>query len=51
LMMGLNGQLKFNSPLEGKNIVKVLPTGEKDKLMILEEEAVATIRLIHTKEE
>ena len=51
LVMSLGGQLKFNSPLEGKDIVKVFPTGEKDKLMILEEEAVTTIRLIHTKEE
>ena len=51
LVMSLNGQLKFNGTLEGKNIVKVLPGGEKDKLMIFEEEAVTTIRLIHTKEE
>lgn len=51
LVMSLGGQLKFNRPLEGKDIVKVFPTGEKDKLMILEEEAVTTIRLIHTKEE
>ncbi len=51
LVMSLGGQLKFNSPLEGKDIVKIMPTGEKDKLMVLEEEAVSTIRLIHTKEE
>ena len=51
LMMSLGGQLKFNSPLEGKDIVKIMPAGEKDKLMVLEKEAVSTIQLIRTKEE
>jgi len=51
LVMGLNGQLKFNSPLEDINILSVMPVGEKNAFMILEEEAVKTIRLVHTKEE
>lgn len=51
LVMGLNGQLKFNSPLEGANILELMPVGEKNALMILEEETVKTIRFVHTKEE
>ena len=51
LMMSLSGQLKFNSPLDGVRISSVMPVGEKNALMILEEEAVKTIRFIHTKEE
>jgi len=51
LVMGLNGQLKFNSPLEGANILELMPVGEKNALMILEEETVKTIRFVHTEEE
>ncbi len=51
LVMGLNGQLKFNSPLEDANILELMPVGEKNALMILEEETVKTIRFVHTKEE
>ena len=51
LMMSLSGQLRFNSPLDGVSISSVMPVGEKNALMILEEEAVKTIRFIHTKEE
>ena len=51
LVMGLNGQLKFNSQLEGANIFELMPVGEKNALMILEEETVKTIRFVHTKEE
>ncbi len=51
LVMGLNGQLKFNSPLEETNILELMPVGEKNALMILEEETVKTIRFVHTKEE
>jgi len=51
LMMSLDEQLKFNSPLDGVSILSVMPVGEKNALMILEEEAVKTIRFIHTKEE
>lgn len=51
LMMGLNGQLKFNGTLEGTHISKIVPTGEKNAIMVLEDETVKTIRFVHTKEE
>ena len=51
LVMGLNGQLKFNGPFEGANILELMPVGEKNALMILEEETVKTIRFVHTEEE
>lgn len=51
LVMGLNGRLKFNGLLEGAQISTLMPVGEKDALMILEDETVKTIRFVHTKEE
>lgn len=51
LVMALDGNLMFNGLLEGMSVREIMPTGDKDKLMILEEEAVSTIQLVHTKEE
>lgn len=51
LMMGLNGQLKFNGSLGDISISSMMPVGEKNALMVFEEEAVKTIRFVHTKEE
>jgi len=51
LVMNLSGALKFNSPLEGFTITDIMPTGEKDKLIVFGETDVSTIRMIHTKEE
>lgn len=51
LVMGLDGKLKFNGSFEGRNVCEVMAVGEKDMLMLLENEAVTTIRLIRTKEE
>lgn len=51
LVMGLDGALKYNGSFEGRSICDVMPVGEKDKLMLFENDAVTTIRLVHTKEE
>lgn len=51
LVMNLNGTLKFNRSLEGRNIREIMPVGEKDKLMIFEEDTVTTVQMIHAKEE
>lgn len=51
VMMGLDGTLKFNGLFDGRNVCEIMSAGEKDKLILFEEEAVTTIRLIHTKEE
>jgi len=51
LVMGLNGRLKFNGSFEGTRISTLMPIGEKDALMVLEEETVKTIRFLHTKED
>lgn len=51
LVMNLNGMLKFNGLLEGRSVREIMPAGEKDKLMLFEEESVTTVQLIHTKED
>ena len=51
LMTGLNGQLKFNDTLADTCISKLFPIGEKNAVMVLEDETVKTIRFVHTKEE
>lgn len=51
LVMNMNGTLKYNGLLAGHSVREIMPAGEKDKLMLFEEEAVSTIRFVHAKEE
>lgn len=51
LVMNLNGTLKFNGLLVGRNVREIMPAGERDKLMLFEEESVTTIQFVHAKEE